>query len=111
MNYHNKKFRVKENSEHGELESGLIFHYQQEGKILFCQYSGGSILKGNLLGMVDENGKIEMTYHQINADFVHSTGTCNSTPLIQDNGKLLLFEKWQWTNGDKSTGESVLEEI
>jgi hypothetical protein len=27
------------------------------------------------------------------------------------NGKIRLHEKWQWTSGDGSKGESILEEI
>ena len=31
-------------------------------------------------------------------------------PKILDDGKLELAEKWQWLNGDKSEGESVVVE-
>lgn len=30
--------------------------------------------------------------------------------LVVDDGKLELVEKWQWLNGDKSEGESVVVE-
>lgn len=30
--------------------------------------------------------------------------------IILKNGKLELAEKWQWLNGDKSDGESVIVE-
>ena len=37
-------------------------------------------------------------------------GVCHSIPQILDNGKIELYEKWQWLNGDKSEGESVVGE-
>jgi len=39
------------------------------------------------------------------------TGTCHSTPELLENGKIRLIENWQWTSGDKSKGNSVLEEL
>jgi len=39
------------------------------------------------------------------------TGTCFSKPEIMDNGKIRLHETWKWTSGDKSKGNSILEEI
>lgn len=38
------------------------------------------------------------------------SGTCNSTPKQLDNGKIQLFEKWKWMDGDQSEGESVILE-
>ncbi|PKD20028.1 hypothetical protein APR41_15260 [Salegentibacter salinarum] len=29
----------------------------------------------------------------------------------QENGKLRLYESWKWTSGDKSSGNSILEEL
>jgi hypothetical protein len=28
-----------------------------------------------------------------------------------ENGKIRLYEEWQWTSGDQSKGSSILEEI
>ena len=111
MNYNNKKFKVISNSVNGEVDESMIFNYLQTGNILSCEYSGVNIIKGNLLGTVDTNGTISMAYHQINNKNQLLTGVCTSYPKILDNGKIQLHEKWQWTNGNKSTGTSVLEEI
>lgn len=111
MNYHNKKFRVIHNSENGEITNQMIFHYQQNKNIISCSYSGESIIEGHLLGTVQQNGTISMSYHQINSKNQLLTGICTSTPQVLANGKIQLQEKWQWTNGDKSIGISTLEEI
>lgn len=111
MNYNNKRFRPIENSENGETTSETIFVYKQVGHILESEYSGGQIIRGHLIGIVDEDGKIEMRYHQVNIKGELMTGICHSKPEILPNGKIRLYEDWEWTSGDKSKGKSILEEI
>lgn len=111
MNYNDKKFKPVSNSENGEVSSDMIFQYKQTGHILTCNYLGIKILKGHLIGLVDDVGNINMRYHQINQNGELMTGTCNSRPELLKNGKIRLHEEWQWTSGDKSKGKSILEEI
>lgn len=111
MNYNNKKFKAISNSENGEITEEVTFHYKQEGNVLTCEYSGGQIRKGHLIGLVNENGIINMRYHQVNKLNEIMTGICFSKPEILPNGKIRLLEEWQWTSGDLSTGSSVLEEV
>jgi hypothetical protein len=111
MNYNDKKFRPVSNTENGETSEETIFHYKQSGNILTCEYSGGQIVKGQLIAKVGEEGRINMRYHQINKKDELMTGICNSTPEIMSNGKIRLIEEWQWTSGDNSKGHSILEEI
>jgi len=111
MNYHNKKFRPIENSVNGETTKETIFEYKQNGHVLTSEYQGGQIIKGHLIGLVDKNGNIEMCYHQVNKMGKLMTGICFSKPELTKNGKIRLYEEWQWTSGDKSSGTSVLEEI
>ena len=111
VNYHNRKFRPVSNSENGEVSSEMVFHYTQMGKVLSCSYSGEYIQQGHLLGLVAHDGTINMRYHQVNSRGELMTGICTSTPEILPNGKIRLHEKWQWTSGDSSKGESILEEF
>lgn len=110
INYHNKKFQPISNTANGETSAQTIFHYQQEGNILTANYQGGAIVKGHLIGLVDEQGNINMRYHQVNAQGELMTGQCFSRPEVLENGKIRLHESWQWTSGDGSKGESVIEE-
>lgn len=66
INYNDKIFRPVVNSENGETSSDTVFIYKQIGNILTSEYSGGKIVSGHLIGLVAENGEIEMRYHQIN---------------------------------------------
>lgn len=111
INYNNRIFRPSQNSENGETSSETMFHYKQEGNILTSEYSGGKIVKGHLIGLVDDNGNIDMRYHQVNTSGELMTGFCKSVPEILPNGKIRLHETWQWTSGDLSKGNSVLDEV
>ncbi len=111
MNYHNRIFRVVNNSDNGDTSSETTFHYNQEGNVLTSIYSGGSIVSGHLLGLVNENGNIDMRYHHINSDGEIMTGLCKSTPEILEDGRIRLHEEWKWTSGHQSSGKSIIEEI
>jgi hypothetical protein len=110
INYNNKTFRPVSNTENGEISEETIFLYKQDGNILTSNYSGGKICSGHLIGLVDDNGIIEMSYHQVNDRHELMTGICTSTPEILPNGKIRLYEVWQWTSGNKSKGQSIIEE-
>ena len=111
INYNQKQFRAVSNSENGEIEAGVLFNYMQTGDVVTCSYSGGKIHYGHLLAKVDNQGRLDMRYHQLNSNGDLMTGICVSTPETMPNGKLRLHERWHWTSGDLSHGESVLEEV
>ena len=110
-NYHNKTFRSAANSSNGEVSNETIFEYAQTDRIVTAVYKGGSIIKGSLIALVNEDGKLDMRYQHVNTQQQLMTGTCISTPELLPNGKLRLYEQWQWTCGDMSKGQSVIEEI
>ena len=110
IDYNGKIFKPIENTENGETSNETVFVYKQVGKILTSEYSGGKIKKGHLIGIVDENGSIDMRYHQVNEKNKIMTGICKSKPEILENGKIRLHENWEWTSGDNSKGQSIIEE-
>jgi len=110
INYNNKLFKPTSNTDNGETSNETIFRYKQTGNIVTAEYTGGKIIFGHLIGLVDENGNIEMRYHQVNNQGELMTGICYSKPERLTNGKIRLHETWQWTSGDKSKGQSIIEE-
>ncbi|WP_426328148.1 n-acetylglutamate synthase [Pedobacter sp. R-06] len=110
INYNNKLFKPINNTENGETSNETVFRYKQTGNILTAEYTGGKIIFGHLIGLVDESGNIEMRYHQVNNQGELMTGICHSKPERLANGKIRLHETWQWTSGDKSKGQSIIEE-
>lgn len=111
INYDNRIFKSVQNSETGEVSSETTFHYHQKENLVWAEYSGGDIVFGTLLAKVLENSSLEMRYQHLNKTGALMTGKCFSTPEIMENGKIRLFENWQWTSGDFSKGASVVEEI
>ena len=108
--YDGKTFIAKSNSENGEVDSLTTFNYHQKDNIIWAEYFGGDIIKGNILGTVSLNGELDFHYQHINKDGQQRIGKCHSIPLVTEEGKLELHEKWQWLNGDKSKGVSIIIE-
>lgn len=111
INYNDKIFRAVVNTDNGETSADTVFYYKQNYNIVTAEYAGGKIVKGQLIGLADENGALDFRYQQVNDKGEIMTGTCISVPEWIPNGKLRLHEKWKWTSGDFSEGESVVEEI
>lgn len=111
MNYHNLTFRAVTNTDNGETSSETIFHYKQDGQILTAAYSGGSILEGRLIGLVETDGTLRFRYHHINDKCELRSGQCVSVPEILADGRIRLHEQWQWMYDDDSAGESIVEQV
>ena len=101
-------FTAVENSETGEVSDKTIFAYHQKESTILAEYSGGSVVKGFLIGTMDENQNLHFSYQHINTEGQLKSGSCDSEPKIE-NGKLRFYEKWKWTNGE--SGTSMIEEI
>lgn len=111
IKHDNKIFASIENTENGEVTSGTVFNYRQKDRMVWAEYTGGGIVLGHLIGSIDDNGNLDMRYHHINEDGELMTGKCISTPEILDDGRIRIYEKWQWTCKDESNGYSIIEEI
>lgn len=111
INYDGRKFSSVENSETGEVSGETVFQYHQKGDLVWAEYAGGAIVFGNLIAKCDGAGNLEMRYQHLNDKGELMTGVCRSAPEILGDGRIRLHEKWRWTSGDFSTGESIIEEI
>lgn len=111
IDYDGKKFRSVQNSETGEVSGETVFHYHQKGDLVWAEYGGGEIVFGTLIAKCDLAGLLDMRYHHLNRRGELMTGICTSTPELLPDGRIRLHEKWRWTCGDRSSGESIVEEI
>jgi len=112
INYNNRYFKGIVNSPNGEVDDQTIFHYRQQDAIIWATYSGGSIQFGTLVGhIVDDNGSLDFRYQHLNRDGEFMTGKCHSMLTILPDGRYHLDERWQWTSGDQSSGQSAVEEF
>lgn len=111
MNYNNKKFKAVSNSQTGEVDRNTIFHYYQKDNILWGTYAGEQIQFGTITGIVHAEGHISFAYQHVNQHNEIMTGTCESIPELTEDGKIRLYESWIWTCKDRSSGESIIEEL
>jgi hypothetical protein len=111
IDYNNRRFVSVSNSESGEVSVETIFHYHQKDNFVWATYEGGSIFFGTLIAKVSDDGSLDMRYQHLNRQGELMTGVCKSVPEILGDGHIRLHETWQWTCGDFSKGESVVEEV
>lgn len=114
ISYDNKTFISTTNSANGEVSPSTIFHYHQlhnDPSIVWAEYTGGSIAKGFLIAKIQPDYALDARYEHVNTSGELMTGKCRSTPELLGDGRIRLHEKWQWTSGDKSSGDSVVEEV
>lgn len=110
INYNERFFVPEFNSLNGEVDEQTVFHYHQKGHILWAEYAGGDVLKGHLTGTAADDGTLDFYYQHINDKMQMRVGKCHSIPKILNNGKIELYEEWQWLSGDKSKGSSIITE-
>lgn len=108
--YDGKKFRSTSNSNNGQVSPSTTFHYHQKDNIVWAEYDGGSIVRGTLIAVVGADNSLNMRYQHVDVHGELMTGQCISTPEMLKDGRLRMHEKWQWTSGDRSHGESTIEE-
>jgi hypothetical protein len=111
INYNHRFFAPVTNTENGEVDSSTLFHYRQEGDIVWATYEGGNVRFGTLIATVDQSGCLEMRYSHVNRNNELMTGECRSVPEVLPDRRLRLHERWHWTSGDLSHGESIVEEV
>lgn len=111
ISYDNRTFCSIANSESGEVGSETLFHYRQVGDVVWAEYCGGEIVRGTLIAKVLADDSLDMRYQHINCKGELMTGVCTSIPECLPDGRIRLYEKWQWTCGDHSFGESIIEEV
>jgi hypothetical protein len=111
IDYHDRRFASVSNSSTGDVGAGTVFHYRQQGDVVWATYEGGDIACGTLIARVLEDGSLDMRYQHVTRDGVIKTGRCASQPEVLVDGRIRLHERWQWTEGSTASGESIVEEV
>jgi hypothetical protein len=111
FHFNGRRLASVSNTPNGDVDGQTRFHYRQAGSRVWATYEGCNVRFGALVAVADPQGRLDMRYHHVAPDCRFRTGTCLSTPQILPGGRLRLVEQWRWTNGDCSTGESIVEEM
>jgi hypothetical protein len=110
FNYDKKIFKAVINTTNSSVTNDTTWLYKQEGKVVSATYTGGSIIQGNLLGMIEDEGTLKMYYHQIDINHQCKTGKMKVTPEILPDGRIRLYEEWE-RKGDHTMGTVIKEEF
>jgi hypothetical protein len=111
ISFDNRLFICSANTPNGACDAETRFHYRQNGARVWATYQGGRIQFGALVAVGDTQGRLDMRYHHVDTTGRLSTGICQATPEVLPDGRLRLYEEWRWTNGDLSTGRSIVDEV
>lgn len=110
VTYDGKVFSPVCNSETGEVSSATVFHYHQKEDVFWAEYSGGDVIRGFMVGLVHPDGQLEFKYQHVNQEKAIRLGECRSRPEILADGRIRLHESWQWLDGGRRKGASIVEE-
>jgi hypothetical protein len=111
VSFDNRQFVASVNTPNGDCDAETHFHYRQQGARVWATYEGGRVQFGSLVAIGDPQGRLDMYYHHVDTRGRLRTGICQAMPEVLPDGRLRLHGQWQWTNGDRSAGRSVVEEI
>jgi hypothetical protein len=110
INLDGRTFTTETNTSNGEVDSRTRFSYHQRERFVWAEYSGGSIVAGHLMGVIRDDDSLDMRYHHLNDAGEVLAGTCRSV-IGEEDGRVVLDERWQWLTGDRSTGTSRVVEV
>ena len=111
IDYNDRRFRPVVNADNGEVDGGTLFHYRQRGDVVWATYEGGGVRFGTIVATADGAGRLDMRYAHVNEAGELMTGVCHTEPEMLADGRLRLHERWRWTSGDQTAGESIVEEV
>lgn len=106
INFNNKTFYLVENSENGQVNSETIFEYKQQGNLVTADYSGGSILYGKIIALLEGN-YLNMLYQCVTNKNELMAGKAKAFISFNENNKIKLALNWEWLGDDKEKGTSV----
>lgn len=96
----------------GDTEAVALtrFYYHQTDDVVTCEYHGGSVRVGRMIGLVDGDGILTIRFEHIYTDGRMMSGKGVSTPEILPDGRVRLHETYEvFETGYHGT--SVVEEI
>ena len=104
-----KVFAAVANTASGEVGRTTRFHYRQDGRMIWAEYSGGAVVRGYLVGTRDGD-RLDFRYSHLNINLQTANGVCASKLEVLEDGRIRLHETWQWESRPER-GTSVVEEI
>jgi hypothetical protein len=108
-NYGGRHLVITSNTAGDAVAGETLFHFHQEGDVVWATYEGGNITLGHLLGRVDGEGRLDLRFQQITTAGELKTGRGVAIPEALPDGRLMLRDSWRFTSG--VGGVAVFEEV
>jgi hypothetical protein len=99
------------NTANGQINEDTLFEYFQDGQMVWGTYAGGDVLRGILIGQMNANRDIRFHYLQMDTQGQIHQGTSKSSTELLNDGRVVLYENWEWTGDKKGSGSSIIEEV
>ncbi|MFE4667289.1 hypothetical protein ACFRI7_33220 [Streptomyces sp. NPDC056716] len=90
---------------------GVTARYHQEDDLVWADFAGGPVRRGNVNGVCDPDGTLHLAYTMVLADGEVIAGHTVNTPEQDTGGGLLLREEWERYGPHAETGVSYLSEV
>ncbi|GLB65575.1 hypothetical protein [Arthrobacter mangrovi] len=104
-----RHFAPVSNTATGEVGATTVFHYHQDGKVIWAEYSGGAVVRGYLVG-TRSGDRMSFRYSHLNIDLQTASGVCETRIAVLDDGRVQFRETWQWESRPEH-GTSIVEEL
>jgi len=90
------------------VNSETCFHYKQQGTHVTADYSGGTVIKGSLVGQLIAS-ELLMLYHCITTSNELKAGKATAQLTTNSDGRIELHLQWEWLTSE-GAGKSVYVE-
>ena len=110
MNLDNVRMNVVKTAENGVVNDLTIFTFSQTDNFVSAVYSGGQILKGYLVGTIDNN-KLVFSYCQIQINGKIDNGQSECDIFKGENNKIKLVEHFKWASREDEAGVNIFQEL
>lgn len=109
VDYRGRRFRPVDNPHYPAGTPVPTGRYDQDGDLVWAEFSGAGIRAGRLVGRCRPDGTIDAAYCWVTERGDPMAGTCVSSPTVLADGRLRLTERWRRLDG--SVGVSYVEEL
>lgn len=109
FNFNALKMNAVETDPNGVINEHTIFTFEQDEDIVYAQYVGGEIIRGQLIGRITDD-KLHFRYCQIDTDGNLDGGESYCDLQYSDDGLIQIIENFQWESRDEQ-GRNVIQEM
>jgi hypothetical protein len=95
----------------GVVNHETVFHFSQQDDVVTADYAGGKILRGFLVGKINEENQLDFSYCQLQVDGKLDNGASHCEVSTNENGKVILTEHFEWASRSDEYGTNVFQEL